>query len=260
MNNPFSTKPKWRTGKWGEMPENAITPMPQVVTKGNQEMTSNIPKGTIAASKTVEKPWKKYIIPIAIIVGTLVTVAIVAIIVFIIRNRNNKNNGQQPPKKQFTPGKNILHSENQMNYPEEQPVKIQENVEEELNNVAEVAKKLGISQEEKKTKKVPTIKQLMEEYEKILQGSSEEETPPVKRKKSKDGPPLEEPLPRLSFKEIQDKTHRKTISEESEDENVKLPNNLKKNSHLTAAYLTSLLDQIKNNENDEEIGVIEEDK
>ncbi len=335
MSNPFAGKPKWKTGKWGKMPPNAITPMPQVVTKGNAESTPSNSKLALNV-QTSEKPmWKKYVIPIVIIVATLAAIAVVAVVIFVIKYRNNKKNQQKVPNK-FTPAKPVTQNPQPptpVQNTQQEVSTEQRPTEEELHNVTEVAKKLGLEEEENKlqVKKVPTTKDLMEEYvrrhkdeetddeesEKDDEGQNDEDeepepTPKKHKKKAiqktksmrevaerqarrnesedKEGPPLEEPLPRVSYKDIDPKSKRpkkkeNTPEEEQQDTTpekvakvkvMKKELNMKKvqqsakpakkaNAKITAAYLASLLKKAEENEgqnedDEEQVGVVELDE
>ena len=379
MSNPFTTKPKWKNGKWGEMPANAITPMPQVITKGNRETTVAAPpkNNGIVDIPVEEKPWKKYIIPIVIVIGSLAAVATVAIIIFVIRNRKNKKNQQNAgPSKKFTPGRQVgeqatppanhvphtYATQPQPTHVAHQPQQDEPNIEDQLHDVAQVAKTLGIDHEnERKGRRSPTTKEVMEAYARrkrleeggettadddeeteSSEGEEESHTPtPVPKKKSsrtmkdvaegaktrtkalaktksskrnqradrderdeneEEGPPLNSPLPRLSYKEIDrleiqpkkrltahkgkqkalpskrrdspeanEESHpdpRESEPEEPEEpvKQEKSSKKSRKKAHLTAAYLTTVLEQMKRDseegeedDQDDEIGVVEED-
>lgn len=91
-NNPFLKKPKW-----GQMEISSITPMSHIKEENNPSLAIEVHENMNGTSKN---SYRKYIIPLVIIFGCLIGVALVAIIIMVVKSRCKKksNENAQPSK------------------------------------------------------------------------------------------------------------------------------------------------------------------
>lgn len=266
------------------MPQAVITPMPVLATSKSAHNTpTNVQ--SIAHLPAEKKPSRKLIIPIVIIATTLLAVAVVAIIIIVIRNRNKKNQKNVP--KEFVPVPEQIEDDISDDDEEEEvrrsppsskstvveQIDAPTHIDAELSNVLEVAKKLGLSTTRSQVsspriqeKRQPTTKELMERYAKMASElyDDDDSSPqtPVKAVKVSSERPVEQPLPRVSYQDIdnisdvkKNKTPVKTAEKEASPE--KKTNDM--NPEITAAYLKGLMSKLKSQGEEGVIGVIKEE-
>lgn len=242
MSNPFEKKPKWKNpSQWGEVQTSTITPVPKLVTTNTGRDVTAKNQNVQPESSGVKINFKKYIIPIVVIVVTLIAITIVAVIIFAIKYKNKKNGSDKKIPKKFTPGKKQEQIESNKEESEDE-------IEDEfVENIPEVAKK--IKQSELSTQQLLKEHDIQSQQDE-QQFLEEDDIPLKKRVVSLSTPELpkspEKPLPRMS-----------TVIPEKQPPKE----NVTQNTKVTASYLTSLFDKVTKDEDsvqEKDIGVVEE--
>jgi len=263
-----------------------MTPMPQNTTRGNRET------GTVSSTKykmedivPEDKPkptWKKLLVPILVVVGTLVAIIIVAVVIIVIRQRNKKNSENNksrpaitpthPPT--FTPATLIDDPSSRLRHP---PIAQQPTDNRPVALPYSDTSSISSEPEERSPPKQLTTKELMQQYQKINEKNMiKDKAVPSKADDNESGPPLEEPLPRISYNDISNKKKQntnldkknKTAPKPRQRQREKTTKKEDEQVMVTASYLRSLLAKVKESgeENpdfedpDSDIGVVNSEK
>jgi hypothetical protein len=262
MQNPFATPARWQqTAKWGQMPIN--TPIMPVLAATATPIGGKMTNGA-GNAKPAQSPstWKRYVIPMVIIIGTLIAVAIVAIIIIVIRNRNRSARTPSVNKviKRLTIVWHVQEFEAAPPYPEEAgfvpALEVAEDerlTDDQLASIHDVAAQLGIRPHDV-TRHRPTTRELMEAASQA-EAEDDRRSQPRQTEPLQSEAPIPEPLQRMSDADLaagsgddQVRTvcsaHRVSDQQQEDEHPLQRKRKGASDEQVTAAYLTGLLEQV----------------